>query len=227
MKYTPAPPYTSSIPRTNRPPSQVRSDRAPLRVWKKEDLTRVLFALVPGCGERSDHYANGPPPLFIAVGGHVCSVPNGGQCHKIRRDIDRSISAERTVPHPRCDQGRAPLRMWMKGGPRPGVSRSRILGAGKGVTIPRTAPRHCSSQWGAMSVQCQTGGNAIRSDGTLTGLFLQIIYYSPLPPTQPLSPERTAPHPRCDQSRAPVHMWTKGRPRPGAERSRSGMRGKE
>jgi hypothetical protein len=88
---------------------------------------------------------NGPPSLFIAMGGHVCSVTNGGQCHKIRQDLDRSFPADHSVltappctssiprtnrPHPRCDQGRAPLRMWMKERPRPGTARSR-LGCGE------------------------------------------------------------------------------------------------
>jgi hypothetical protein len=69
MKYFPLPLTPAVSPERTAPQPGCDQGRAPLRMWKKDDLTRVLFALVPGCGERSDHYANGPPSLFIAVGG--------------------------------------------------------------------------------------------------------------------------------------------------------------
>jgi hypothetical protein len=84
------------IPRTNRPPSLVRSGPGTATHVDEGGATSPgCYPLTyPGCGEMSNYSTNGPPSLFIAMGG-------------------------------------------------------------------------------ALSIQCRTGGNAIRSGRTLTGPFLQ------------------------------------------------------
>jgi hypothetical protein len=99
-------------------------------MWKKEDLDRVLPALVPGCGKRCNYSANVPRHCSSQWGGHVCPVPNGGQCHKIRKDIDRSFPADYsllTVPplHQHYPQNEPP--------PIPGA----IRGPGTGTYVDK------------------------------------------------------------------------------------------